>query len=51
MEMVTEVQFDRFVVEDKHYNYISARFPGDVELMSKRIVDLMRSIQEQDDTY
>jgi hypothetical protein len=36
----------RFVVEDPNYNYISARFPGDVELMSQRIVELVKSLHE-----
>ncbi|KAK0713546.1 class I glutamine amidotransferase-like protein [Lasiosphaeria miniovina] len=35
-----------FVVEDTQFNYISARFPGDVELMASRIVDLMHNIDQ-----
>ena len=33
-----------FVVEDSQFNYISARFPGDVELMSQKIVELMNGL-------
>ncbi|KAI1188588.1 class I glutamine amidotransferase-like protein [Nemania serpens] len=32
-----------FVVEDENYNYISARFPGDVELFSEEIIKLFES--------
>lgn len=32
-----------FVVEDKRYRYISARWPGDAEEMAKRIIDAMKS--------
>lgn len=28
----------RFVIEDKSYNYISARFPGDAKLLGETIV-------------
>ncbi|KAI5467622.1 class I glutamine amidotransferase-like protein [Mariannaea sp. PMI_226] len=38
------LQLSPFVVEDEHYNYISARFPGDAEEMSKKLVDLVKSI-------
>ncbi|KAL6401864.1 class I glutamine amidotransferase-like protein [Ilyonectria robusta] len=34
-----------FVVEDAQYNYISARFPGDTEEMSRKMVDLVKSFQ------
>ncbi|EOO01980.1 putative family protein [Phaeoacremonium minimum UCRPA7] len=34
-----------FVVEDGKYNYISARFPGDVDLFSEKIVELVKSLQ------
>ncbi|OAA71667.1 ThiJ/PfpI family protein [Akanthomyces lecanii RCEF 1005] len=33
-----------FVVEDDGYNYISARFPGDVDLLGEKLVALVRSI-------
>jgi hypothetical protein len=35
----------RFVVEDENYNYISARFPGDIELFSEKVVKLVQSLQ------
>ncbi|CAD6455931.1 c657ce8f-666b-4f2e-b5a8-f0621ed304f0, partial [Sclerotinia trifoliorum] len=31
-----------FVVEDENYNYMSARWPGDVQLLADRLVDLVR---------
>ncbi|KAF3763640.1 class I glutamine amidotransferase-like protein [Cryphonectria parasitica EP155] len=34
-----------FVVEDDTYNYISARFPGDIDLFSKKVVQLVQSLQ------
>ncbi|OAQ71099.2 DJ-1/PfpI family protein [Pochonia chlamydosporia 170] len=33
-----------FVVEDETYNYVSARFPGDVALLSEKLVALARSL-------
>ncbi|TQS32601.1 hypothetical protein Golomagni_07079 [Golovinomyces magnicellulatus] len=33
-----------FVVEDETYNYVSARFPGDVDLLAEKLVNLARSI-------
>ncbi|OAA63802.1 ThiJ/PfpI family protein [Cordyceps fumosorosea ARSEF 2679] len=33
-----------FVVEDDHYNYVSARFPGDVDLLGDKLVALFKSI-------
>ncbi len=33
-----------FVVEDEGYNYVSARFPGDVELLGEKLVALVKSI-------
>ncbi|KAI9899312.1 hypothetical protein N3K66_005773 [Trichothecium roseum] len=35
-----------FVVEDPNYNYISARFPGDVALMGEKIVKMVQSLQQ-----
>jgi hypothetical protein len=35
----------RFVVEDKTHNYISARFPGDVELFADKIIKLMNGLK------
>ncbi|KAL6886156.1 hypothetical protein HDV57DRAFT_508434 [Trichoderma longibrachiatum] len=32
-----------FVVEDDNYNYVTARFPGDVELLSQKLVKLVQS--------
>jgi hypothetical protein len=32
------------VVEDKKYNYISARFPGDVEMLAEKTVALVKAI-------
>ncbi|KAI1826386.1 class I glutamine amidotransferase-like protein [Xylaria intraflava] len=32
-----------FVVEDEHYNYISARWPGDAELFAEEIIKLIES--------
>ncbi|ATY67384.1 ThiJ/PfpI family protein [Cordyceps militaris] len=32
-----------FVVEDDKYNYISARFPGDVDLLGEKLVALVKS--------
>lgn len=34
----------RFVVEDETYNYVSARFPGDVALLSEKLVAWARSL-------
>lgn len=31
-----------FVVEDKRYRYVSARFPGDAKLLSKKLVQLVK---------
>jgi hypothetical protein len=36
--------FLSFVVEDKKYNYISARFPGDVDLLAEKTVALIKAI-------
>lgn len=33
-----------FVAEDNTYNYISARFPGDIDLFSERVVQLMQNL-------
>jgi hypothetical protein len=33
-----------FVVEDEKYNYISARFPGDVDLLAEKMVALVQSL-------
>lgn len=33
-----------FVIEDDTYNYISARFPGDVELLGEKLVSLVQSL-------
>ncbi|KAJ9148497.1 Class I glutamine amidotransferase-like protein [Pleurostoma richardsiae] len=33
-----------FVVEDDKYNYISARFPGDIPLFSEKVVKLVQSL-------
>jgi hypothetical protein len=35
-----------FVIEDENYNYISARWPGDVELFTEEIVKLMESFNK-----
>jgi len=32
------------VVEDEKFNYISARFPGDVPLMAEKMVKLIRDL-------
>jgi hypothetical protein len=32
----------RFVVEDKKYNYISARFPADAWLLAEKTVELVK---------
>jgi len=32
-----------FVVEDKKYNYVSARFPGDVPLLAEKIVAMVKA--------
>ncbi|PNY29549.1 Uncharacterized protein TCAP_00541 [Tolypocladium capitatum] len=34
-----------FVVEDENFNYISARFPGDAQLMSEKLVSLVRGLR------
>ena len=44
MEGVADVKWCRFVVEDKKYNYISARFPGDIEMLAKKAVGLVKVI-------
>lgn len=36
---------DSLVVEDDTYNYISARFPGDVDLFSGRVVKMVQGLQ------
>ncbi len=33
-----------FVVEDEMFNYVSARFPGDAELLGQRLVDLAKNL-------
>lgn len=33
-----------FVVEDEGHNYVSARFPGDVDLLGEKLVALVKSI-------
>ncbi|KAL7911577.1 class I glutamine amidotransferase-like protein [Trichoderma velutinum] len=33
-----------FVVEDDNYNYVTARFPGDVELLSQKLVQLVQGL-------
>ncbi|KAH6608348.1 ThiJ/PfpI family protein [Trichoderma cornu-damae] len=33
-----------FVVEDENFNYVTARFPGDVELLSQKLVKLVQSL-------
>lgn len=33
-----------FVVEDEGFNYVSARFPGDVELLAEKLVALVNSV-------
>jgi hypothetical protein len=33
----------RFVVEDEKYNYISARFPADAQLLAEKVVALVKS--------
>ncbi|KXJ85071.1 class I glutamine amidotransferase-like protein [Microdochium bolleyi] len=35
-----------FIVEDQHYNYISARYPGDAELFSEEIIKLVESFNK-----
>ncbi|KAH8645674.1 class I glutamine amidotransferase-like protein [Xylariales sp. PMI_506] len=35
-----------FVIEDENYNYISARFPGDAEVFSEKIVKLVKSLRQ-----
>ncbi|PTB39130.1 uncharacterized protein TrAFT101_008076 [Trichoderma asperellum] len=32
-----------FVVEDENYNYVTARYPGDAELLSQKLVKLVQS--------
>jgi hypothetical protein len=32
----------RFIVEDKKYNYMSARFPGDAELLAEKVVAMVK---------
>lgn len=38
------ISFSSFAVEDENYNYITARFPGDVELLSEKLVTLVNSV-------
>jgi hypothetical protein len=35
------------VVEDPKYNYISARFPGDAELLAEKAVAMVKAITKQ----
>ncbi|KAH7018110.1 class I glutamine amidotransferase-like protein [Microdochium trichocladiopsis] len=35
-----------FIVEDEHYNYISARYPGDAQLFSEEIIKLVESFNK-----
>ena len=35
----------RFVVEDEKYNYISARYPGDMVAMAERLVKLAKQLK------
>ena len=32
----------RFVVEDDKYNYLSARFPPDAELLAEKAIEMVR---------
>jgi len=44
-ELLTDVS--RLVVEDEKYNYISARYPGDAELLSEKLVAMVkRNVQQ-----
>lgn len=36
-----------FVVEDEKYNYISARFPGDADLLAQKLVTLAQQQHQQ----
>lgn len=38
--------FSPFVVEDEKYNYISARFPGDVPALAEKIVERVKELQK-----
>jgi hypothetical protein len=31
----------RFIVSDPNYNYVSARFPPDAELMAQRLLEIL----------
>lgn len=33
----------RFVVEDEKYNYVSARFPPDAQLLAEKAIALVKS--------
>ncbi|KAK5991710.1 putative C14C4.04-like protein [Cladobotryum mycophilum] len=33
-----------FVIEDENYNYISARFPGDADLLGEKLVSLVKGL-------
>ena len=37
----------RFIVQDESHNYISARFPNDVDLLSETAVKLVKSFYEE----
>lgn len=34
-------------MQDAHFNLITARFPGDVELLSQEVIKLVKSISEE----
>jgi hypothetical protein len=34
-----------FVVEDENYNYISARYPADAQLLADKVIVLVKSLK------
>lgn len=44
MNTVTDRTLNRFVVEDETYNYISARFPGDIDLFANKVVQMVQKL-------
>jgi len=45
-EHVADATCRSFVVEDAKYNYISARFPNDVELLSEKAANMIKTLRD-----
>lgn len=39
--LITSQLRNRFVAEDPNYNYLSGRWPGDAELLAKKLIEMV----------